>query len=218
MTAPVDEGRRNLLRAAFQMPLVQTMVSRKSSITNAFVNAIIPAVLPTVNEIDKALENSTLGPSRLACAYCGAGATEWDHLRPLVANRRPTGFISEISNLVPACAKCNQSKGGSDWRKWMLGRAKLSPTGRGVPGTAERVANLDCFVQWRPATRIDFELIVGRDQWERYWSLCEAVIDEMRRCQEYAGSLRARIIKQLAQDDWSALRSATGDHRPASPR
>ena len=95
------------------MPSVQTMVSRKSSITNAFVNTIIPTIPPTNDEIAKSLTILGMEPDDVRCAYCGDKATEWDHLRPLVAKRRPTGFISEIANLVPACGKCNQSKGGS---------------------------------------------------------------------------------------------------------
>ena len=127
MTAGNEDLLRKMMAAAFQMPSVQTMVSRKSSITNAFVNAIIPTIPPTNDEIAKALTILGMEPDDVRCAYCGDKATEWDHLRPLVAKRRPTGFISEIANLVPACGKCNQSKGGSDWRKWMLSKARLSP-------------------------------------------------------------------------------------------
>src|SRR5437773_5742088 len=98
-----EEERHKILAAAFQMPSVQTMVSRKSSITNAFVNAIIPVVPPTVNEIEEALRILEMEPDDLRCAYCGDKASEWDHLRPLVKGRRPTGYISEIGNLVPSC-------------------------------------------------------------------------------------------------------------------
>jgi hypothetical protein len=196
----MDDGRRRLLAAAFWMPSVQTMVSRKSSITNAFVNAIIPTIPPTTDEIDEALTILGIEATDMRCAYCGDKATEWDHLRPLVAKRRPTGFISEIANLVPACGKCNQSKGGSDWRKWMLSKAKLSPTGRGLPKIAERLANLERYEKWRPPTKIEFKSIVGRDQWEHYWSLCEGCIDELRLCQEHADALRAKIVKHLAGD------------------
>jgi hypothetical protein len=199
MNGPIDKTRPKLLLAAFWMPSVQTMVSRKSSITNAFVNAVIPTVPPTVDEIDKALTILGMEPTDVRCAYCGDKATEWDHLRPLVANRRPTGYISEIANLVPACGKCNQSKGGSDWRKWILGKAKLSPTGRRLPNIPDRVATLERYEQWRPPTKVDFESIIGRDQWEHYWSLCEGVIDELRQCQEHADALRAKIVKQLAE-------------------
>ena len=40
------------------MPAVQTMVSRKSTITNAFVNAIIPVVVPSAGEIEEALRTA----------------------------------------------------------------------------------------------------------------------------------------------------------------
>jgi hypothetical protein len=187
-----------MMAAAFQMPSVQTMVSRKSSITNAFVNAILPTIPPTNDEIAQSLTILGMEPDDVRCAYCGDKATEWDHLRPLVAKRRPTGFISEIANLVPACGKCNQSKGGSDWRKWMLSTtARRSPTGRGIHDIAERIANLERYAQWRQPTKIDFESIIGRDQWEHYWSLCEAVIEELRKCHEYAVDLRDKILKQL---------------------
>lgn len=199
MTSPPDpdEHRRRLLDVAFRMPSVQTMVSRKSSVTNAFVNAIIPVIPPTHAEIEEALRLLGMTPEDVRCAYCGDRATEWDHLRPLVRQRRPTGYVSEIANLVPACGKCNQSKGNKPWREWMLGPAKLSPTGRNIPGGAERVARLDAYERWRTPTRIDFVAMLGTDEWERYWALCEDVIGQMRRCQAVADGLRARVSKSL---------------------
>jgi hypothetical protein len=186
-----------MLAAAFAMPSVQTMVSRKSSITNAFVNSVIPSVPPTHDEIEQALGILGMEPHDVRCAYCGGKATEWDHLRPLVVKRRPTGFITEIANLVPCCAKCNQSKGNKAWRDWILSKAKLSPTGRGIADVAERVARLEAYERWRSPTRIDLESLVGKDDWEKYWSLCENVIEELRKCQEVADSLRAKVIEHL---------------------
>ncbi|WP_372491581.1 HNH endonuclease [Microbacterium galbinum] len=79
---------------------------------------------------------------RVACAYCGDTSTEWDHLRPLVDKQRPTGYISEIRNLVPACGKCNQSKGNKAWRTWMFSDARLSPKRRGVADIDARAARI----------------------------------------------------------------------------
>lgn len=192
-----DDLHRRLLAAAFQMPSVQTMVSRKSSITNAFVNAVIPVLPPGQDEIREALAILKLRPDDVRCAYCGDKATEWDHLRPLVLKRRPTGFISEIANLVPACGKCNQSKGNKPWREWMLSKAKLSPTGRGVEGVEERVARLEQYERWKPPTHVDFATILGSHEWEEYWSLCEAVNDELKKAQEVADLLRVRILEAI---------------------
>lgn len=197
MRTPEDNVRRKVLAVAFQMPSVQTPVSRKSSITNAFVNAVIPVVAPTIDEIEQALEILGLQPTDLRCAYCGDKASEWDHLRPLVLNRRPTGFISEIANLVPACGKCNQSKGNKAWRDWILSSARLSPTGRGSMGVSDRAARLEAYERWRSPTKVDFESIIGREAWEHYWSLCEDVIAEMRQCQQVADTMRAKIGEAL---------------------
>jgi hypothetical protein len=201
VTPPNDESRRKtLLSAAFRMPSVQTMVSRKSSITNAFVNAIIPAVPPKLEEIEQALVILGMDAADVRCAYCGNRKTEWDHLRPLVQDQRPTGYITEIANLVPSCAKCNQSKGNSDWQTWIMNpTAPHSPTKREVPDLAAKIARLEAYEQWRQPTRIDFEGILGTDVWAQYWSLWEAVNGELRKCQEVADGLRERITQALSR-------------------
>lgn len=185
------------LMKAFRMPAVQTMVSRKSSITNAFVNAVIPTIVPTPQEIGEALTILGMSHEDVRCAYCGDKSTEWDHLRPLVRNRRPTGFISEIANLVPSCGKCNQSKGNKPWKAWLMSSARLSPTGRGVAGIEERVEALHRYEKWRPPTQIDFTSILGAEEWERYWALCEAVNEDLRKANEVAIGIRSRIVEAL---------------------
>lgn len=188
---------KSLKSRVFQMPSVQTMVSRKSSVTNAFVNSVIPCIEPTDEEVEQALRTLGMTADTIACAYCGDKQTEWDHLRPLVSKMRPTGYISEIANLVPACGKCNQSKGNKPWREWMLSPARLSPTGRGMKDVAKRVKRLEAYLEWRHPTKIDFEEILGTEHWDNYWSLWEALINEMRRCQEVADTLRDRIKEAL---------------------
>ncbi len=200
MTVPTEEARRKLIAAAFSMPSGQTMMSRKSSITNVFVNAVIPAVPPTHDEIEEALRILEADPSDVRCAYCGNLATEWDHLRPLVVQRRPTGYISEIANLVPACGKCNQSKGNKPWRAWMLSKAKLSPTGRGIDGIAERIARLEAFENWRQPTKIEFVSVIGEEAWEEYWSLCEQSIEGLRRAQDVADAIREKIAQSVRNE------------------
>ena len=193
-----DQLRKKLLTAAFKMPLVQTMVSRKSSITNAFVNAVVPATMPSHDEIEEALRILGQNPHDVRCVYCGDKASEWDHLRPLVLDRRPTGYVSEIGNLVPACGKCNQSKGNKPWRDWMRSAsAKHSPTGRGHANVEERIARIETFENWRPPTQVDFVAVLGAETWEQYWALCEKVIAELQQCQQVAISLRQRIADRL---------------------
>ena len=189
--------RRRLLLDAFWMPSVQTMVSRKSSITNAFVNALLPISQPTLEEIEQALQILKMEPSDLRCSYCGDKASEWDHLRPIVVKMRPTGYISEIANLVPSSGKCNQSKRNEYWKDWMLGSADLSPSARGVANVEELIARLDAYERWKSPTKIDFEKVMGKETWEKYWSMWEKVNAELRECQNFADSLRALISEGI---------------------
>ena len=191
------EVRRKLLQAAFQMPSVQTMVSRKSSITNAFVNAVIPVIVPATDEIEQALAILGIDPADVRCAFCGDKSSEWDHLRPLVLNRRPTGFVSEIANLVPACGKCNQSKGNKPWRNWIVSKAKHSPTTRSLNNIADRIARLEAYEKWRTPMKVNFEEILGREDWDKYWSLWAAINDSLHQCQDVAELLRKRISEHL---------------------
>ena len=124
---------------------------------------------PTKAEIAKVLEIFGLNSNNLRCAYCGDKSTEWDHLRPLVKNQRPTGYISEIRNLVPSCGKCNQSKGNKPWRKWMLSGTLQSPKAREVPDIEARISRLEDFEQWGDVRPIDFEPLVPGEQWRAHW-------------------------------------------------
>ncbi|WP_157901512.1 HNH endonuclease signature motif containing protein [Frankia sp. EI5c] len=52
------------------------------------------------------------------CGYCGAKATETDHVHGLAA-----GGIDDKSNIIPVCQHCSRSKGARDlltWHRWDL--------------------------------------------------------------------------------------------------
>jgi hypothetical protein len=179
--------------ACFRMPTPMKIMARTSSVTNAFVNGIIPVVPPSAVEVAEALEVLGLSADDLRCAYCGDRASEWDHFRPIVTGRRPTGYISELANLVPACGKCNQSKGASPWRTWITGPAKLSPASRGVADLDERIARLEAFERWRTPTVVDFEAAVGAELWARYWAEHDRLLGVMRECQTTADEVALAI-------------------------
>jgi hypothetical protein len=193
----LDSARRSALLRCFRLPPAQTMVARKSTLTNAFVSALIPSFAPTVEEIDEALRILGLDPLDLRCAYCGNMWHTWDHLRPLVTNCKPTGYITEIANLVPSCSPCNSSKGSSHWKKWMLGKAKGSPLARGVPDLETRAERLTAFENWREPVKVDFESVLGSEDWNHYWSLHEAVVKDMHAAQAFANALRERVVTSL---------------------
>ena len=129
----------------------------------------------------------------VSCAYCGDRHTEWDHLRPLVVNKQPTGYISEIHNLVPACGKCNQSKGNKYWREWMFGPAELSPKRRGTPDLDQRADRLTAYEAWMPPTQLDFEELVGSETWALHWDNYRKIINLMREAEVTATKIREAI-------------------------
>ena len=179
----------------FRMPTPMKITGRSSSITNSFINSIIPVIMPTNDEVKEALEILGMDRNNFKCSYCGDVVSEWDHLRPLVLDKRPTGYVSEIHNLVPACGKCNQSKGNKAWVSWVVSDAKLSPKSRGVKDIEKRIERLLAYEGWQEPTIIDFESIVGKEKWEQHWANWENVQSTMRQAQELATEINQTIVK-----------------------
>ncbi|MGU5559867.1 HNH endonuclease [Aeromonas caviae] len=182
----------------FRMPTPMKITGRSSSITNSFINSIIPIIVPTNEQVKEALDLLGMDHDSFQCAYCGAIASEWDHLRPLVLNKKPTGYISEIHNLVPACGKCNQSKGNKPWHVWITSTAKLSPKSRGVPDLDQRIEKLRKYEAWLEPTKVDFESVVGKKKWEQHWENWESVQNTMRQAQTLATEINQTIAKAYA--------------------
>lgn len=174
------------------MPKPMKITGRSSSITNSFINSIIPVVIPTEEQVKEALTILDMLDS-YECLYCGSTATEWDHLRPLVLNKKPTGYISEIHNLVPACGRCNQSKGNREWRQWMLSDAPLSPKTKAIPDIDARIKKLEKYENWGKPTNMDFESIVGKEVWEQHWENWEQVQETMRKAQLIAEQINVKV-------------------------
>jgi len=180
-----------------------TVAGRSSSITNAFVNAIIPVIVPSEEEERTALEILEIAPGDLRCSYCGDKSTEWDHLRPIINDQKPTGYITEIANLVPSCGKCNQSKGKSPWRTWMESNARLSPKTRRVPNLQERINRLLKYEAWREPRMLDFEAIAGKEMWDSHRKNWREVLDLLKRSQKIADEIR-RVVAEHERNSRSA--------------
>ena len=171
------------------------ITSRASSITNSFVQAIIPDVPPAPGEIEKALEILGMTYESRLCVYCGTPATDWDHLRPLVKNKQPTGYINEIRNLVPACGPCNQSKSGADWDKWMTGPAKGSPKTKGITDLENRIKRINAFVAWGAIEPLQLEQFAEPALWKAHWDNLTAIEKNMKEAQVHAVQIRSAISK-----------------------
>lgn len=185
--------------ALFRMPKPMKITGRSSSITNSFINSIIPVIPPTEKQVKEALTILGMDLDNFECIYCGSTASEWDHLRPLVHHKKPTGFISEIHNLVPSCGKCNQSKGNQLWETWILGDATLSPKTRGIADLQRRIEALRKYEAWQKPTQIDFETIVGKEKWNQHWRNWEIVQETMRHAQVLATEINQTVAKAYAE-------------------
>ncbi|HEY8563904.1 MAG TPA: HNH endonuclease [Beijerinckiaceae bacterium] len=179
----------------FRPPL--TIISRTSSLKNSFVQAILPAIEPTPEEVVEALAILGMTPDAMSCAYCGASSTDWDHLRPMVRRKRPTGYITEIRNLVPSCGPCNQSKSGADWHAWMIGTARGSPRMKGVSDLKTRIDRLKLYEQWGQVEPLPLRELGGAELWDKHWDNLEVLVEGMREAQAHAVQLRESIRSRL---------------------
>ncbi len=189
--------------AAFRMPSIDTITGRSSTINAAFTKALIPVTVPNANEVKTVLNMLGMTPDDVRCAYCGDPATEWDHFRATVRDKMPTGYGSHIRNLVPACGKCNQSRGNKDWRGWMTGtntKAKLSPAHRGVPDLDAKVVRLAEYEAWSEHDPVNLAEVAGPDLWNEYQEQRQAVHAAMRRAQELAVQIRQRMAAKASED------------------
>jgi len=178
-------------RMKFRKPLKITQ--RVSSVTNSFVQAIIPWVEPTSEELEEALGILGMTLATISCAYCGGNASDWDHLRPLVKAKRPTGFISEIKNLVPACGNCNQSKGGADWQVWIVGAARGAPKQRGIADLDDRIEKLRRYEEWGDLTPLPLREWAGPELWDAHWQNLIELESRMQQAQLHALKINAAI-------------------------
>ena len=77
------------------------------------------------------------------CVYCGSHEVQrWDHLIPV-----SKGGETVLGNMLPACARCDDSRQARPFEEWMVGPAKWSPNTRGVRDVEQRVARIKAYVQ-----------------------------------------------------------------------
>jgi hypothetical protein len=179
------------------MPGAQSIRSRRSTVTNAFVNSIMPAIRPTPAEVDESLSILRMERGEERCVYCGKESTTLDHLRPLVEGSRPSGYITEIANLVPCCGRCNSCKGNIAWRQWMarLREALTAPVD--LAAHERRIEILQAYEKWRQPRRVDFKSLGGGEAWDRYWAMYDAVVKELDDCHDFACTIRHRAAESL---------------------
>jgi len=174
-----------------------TITSRSSSITNAFVQAIIPYITPSKEEIATALSLLGMSQKNMECIYCGDKCSDWDHLFALVKNKRPSGYFSDIGNMVPACGRCNQSKGGQYWKDWMLGSATNSPTTRSIIDVDIRINKIEQYIEKSNLKPKTIEHFIEENELIKYWQKLEDIHTAMREAQNMAKKIQLQLQTQI---------------------
>lgn len=166
------------------------LTGRRSTLTGLFFTTLTPYIEPSDEEVDAALEILGMERGNCVCAYCGDSKSEWDHFRAIVENRQPTGYITEIHNLVPACGKCNQSRGNKPWRQWMRSNARHSPTSRGITNIDRRISCLEAYENWSKPVRLDYQAIAGTENWQQHMENLRKVLEQLELSEKLAATIR----------------------------
>ncbi len=78
----------------------------------------------------------------------------------------------------------------------MLSDAALSPKSKGVVDIEQRIQRLGTYAEWGDATKIDFEEIVGSDDWQQHWTNWQEILKAMGTAQELADSIREAVARR----------------------
>jgi 5-methylcytosine-specific restriction endonuclease McrA len=175
--------------------------NRKGTIQGAFWKALYPVEAPRSDQISERLSAFEWKAEENApqCVYCGKLATDWDHFMSARAEPEPespaivtfTGYGSLLSNLVPACSRCNQSKRHAQWRDWLGSDAHHAfgaTSAANHPERELRLAQLEAM-----ATRERRQPIEPHKTalWSRYVQLLLEIQERLDLADEVAALIRA---------------------------
>ena len=179
------------------MPSKANLKGRSSTISNAFAISITPYITPDEIEIKASYEFLKIQEGQ--CAYCLGEGNSKDHLKPLVRKGMPTGYITNIANLVPCCSSCNSSKGAKEFKKWYISPeniSRLKKKGMDDQTIEERYKIISDYED-KIEEPIDYEQIVGKELWQEYKSRKKAFFEKLNEDQAFCDKLNKIIIENI---------------------
>ena len=181
----------------FKLPTKANLKGRSSTISNAFAISITPYIYPTSAAITDFYDLLAIEEGQ--CAYCLGDANAMDHIKPLVTDGLPTGYITDIHNLVPCCWACNSAKGKKDFSEWYLSKNnvdRLHKKGLSNDKIQERFSVIKNYIS-RIGVPLNYQEILGDDLWNEYLSRRKNLIAALRENQEFCDKLDAIITNKL---------------------
>lgn len=183
------------------MPKKSNLRERSSTISNAFAISVTPYITPTDVEVKASYDSLKIKEGQ--CAYCLGESTGKDHLKPLVRDGLPTGYITSIKNLVPCCSSCNSSKGAKEFSDWYLSEKnikRLKEKGLNDDTILERY-KIILFYESKIGAPLDYEQLVGEKLWNEYKSRQKAFIEKLNEEQVFCDKLNEIIIEKICKND-----------------
>ena len=185
-----------MAKRKFKMPTKSDLNGRSSTISNAFAISVTPYIYPNEEEINQF--HSLLEIEEGQCAYCLGIGNGRDHLRPLVENGMPTGYITEIKNLVPCCQECNSSKGGKAFREWYKSDKNLKRLKKRMKlDEINHRFDIICAYEERIGEPLNYENLVGKEIWNEYRERKDNMIKMLKDNQEFCDKVSAMIKEKI---------------------
>lgn len=187
------------MNSKFKMPTKSNLKSRSSTISNAFAISITPFISPTQEETAGYYEQLQIKEGQ--CAYCLGEGNGRDHLKPLVEGGMPTGYITDIHNLIPCCQRCNSSKGSKDFRSWYKSEKniqRLKKYGLTEQQIDERY-KIICKYENNIGAKLDYESIIGKEKWDEYKRRKEALLMQLKSDQEFCDELYEIVLDKITK-------------------
>lgn len=184
----------------FKMPAKSNLKGRSSTISNAFAIAITPYIIPKEDELRDFY--SLLEIEENQCAYCLGEGNGKDHLKPLVRNGLPTGYITDLHNLVPCCQACNSSKGAKEFKDWYISKPnkdRLISRGMTEEQIMRRYKVVSNYEELIPDP-LDYKSIVGDELWNEYEKRRKDMIQQLNDNQEFCDKLYNKIIMKISEN------------------
>ena len=186
-----------LKKKEFKLPNAITLSGRKTTIAKSFSDGIAPRLQPTYEEHEQFLQFFPKVDGNHMCAYCGGRFEYYEHFRPLVIGTKPTGYGSDIYNLVPSCANCNHNKGNANWKEWMDDNRN---TGKADElAHRQRYNRLMDFEEWgkKKVIYIDYEKVVGSEKWQQYMKNYQTISETLNKMYKLQKEIKSAIVNEV---------------------